>query len=90
LLRMPLTLYPWPMSDTPLIEQALSLPLPERVALAEMLWESIDAAPASDFAAEEREALALAEKRSADLAAGVVGRTHEQVLAAARRLVACD
>jgi putative addiction module component (TIGR02574 family) len=73
--------YPRIMSKDEITREALSLPLPERVLLAEVLWRSIDERPD-----EERAAVAEALRRNAELSDGAVsGRTHEQVMDAARR-----
>jgi len=83
------------MSNQELTQKVLSLPLTDRVELAQALWESIDegaaadavaAADTADTATEVREAVDLARKRDRDLATGrVAGRTHQQVMEAARR-----
>jgi putative addiction module component (TIGR02574 family) len=75
------------MSAQELTSEAMALPLPERVSLAQALWESIDAA-----LAEVHEDVALREaiRRDQELSSGsVVGRTHEEVLKAARRSIGC-
>ncbi len=78
------------MSSEQLSRQVMALPLSERVALAEALWQSIDEERESEAADEEREAVELARKRSAELASGVVvGRSHDQVVEAARRVLEC-
>jgi putative addiction module component (TIGR02574 family) len=72
------------MSDEEL-RQLLSLPLPERIDLAQALWQSIHEEPGVG-PDEERQAVDLARTRDAQLASGAVpGRTHEQVMEAARR-----
>jgi len=77
------------MSNKALTQQVMALPLAERVALAEALWESIDA-PA-ELAREERQALAEALRRDQELSDGTVEpRTHKEVMAAARRAIGCD
>lgn len=79
------------MSDERLTQQLLALPLPERVALAQALWESIDKTEDLDAVEQERAAVDQARNRDADLASGtVVGRTHGQVMEAARRVLECD
>jgi putative addiction module component (TIGR02574 family) len=78
------------MSTEELTEQLLALPLPDRVALAEALWQSIDAGHVTDPAEEERNAVEQARHRDAELSSGAaVGRTHEQVMEAARRVLEC-
>ena len=79
------------MADDHLTQQVLALPLPERVALAQALWESINEAHDIDTHRSEREAVDQARQRDADLtSAAVVGRTHEEVMEAARRVLECD
>ena len=65
----------------------MNLPLLERVLLAQSLWESIDAGLVE---ADERTAVRDAICRDEALSSGaVVGRTHEQVMQAARRAIGC-
>ena len=65
----------------------MALPLSERVSLAQSLWQSIDAGLADT---DERDAVCQAIRRDQDLASGaVVGRTHEEVMQAARRAIGC-
>lgn len=76
------------MSTHELKEEAMALPLSERVSLAQALWESIDAGLAD---ADEQTALQEAIRRDQELSSGAVaGRTHEQVMQAARRAIGCD
>ena len=76
------------MSTDKLIADAMALPLPERVSLAQALWESIDAGLA---AADEHAAVAEAIRRDTELSSGLAtGRTHEEVMQAARRALKCD
>ncbi len=71
-----------------LTELALALPLPERIALAAALWQSIDELPGADPSDEERATVGEAVRRDAELASGnAVGRTHPQVMEAARRVL---
>jgi putative addiction module component (TIGR02574 family) len=75
------------MSAQELTSEAMALPLPERVSLAQALWESIDAALAE---VPEDVALREAIRRDQELSSGsTVGRTHEEVLKAARRSIGC-
>jgi len=61
----------------------MALPLPERVSLAQALWQSIDAGSVDSG---ERDAVREAVLRDRELSSGaVVGRTHEEVMLAARR-----
>ena len=76
------------MSVEQLKEEAMSLPLPERLSLAQALWESINTGLAdTDEPTAVREAIRRDEELSSDT---VVGRTHEQVMKAARRAIGCD
>jgi len=65
----------------------MALPLSERVALAQALWESIDGEmPETGPQAAVHEAI----QRDRDLSSGAAtGRTHEQVMQAARRAIGC-
>jgi putative addiction module component (TIGR02574 family) len=77
------------MATKGLTQQAIALPLAERVALAEILWESIDASAEADR--EEQQALTEARRRDQELSDGAVKpRTHEEVMAAARSAIGCD
>jgi putative addiction module component (TIGR02574 family) len=78
------------MASDLLTQQLLALPLSERVALAEALWQSINQELEADPQAEERAAVQQALARAAELDSGAVaGRTHEQVMDAARRVLEC-
>jgi putative addiction module component (TIGR02574 family) len=76
------------MSTQEIKQEAMALPLSERVSLAQALWESIHAGRAdADQQAAAREAI----RRDEELSSGaVVGRSHEQVMQAARRAIGCD
>lgn len=75
------------MSTQQLTVEAMALPISERVSLAQALWQSIDGGLE---AAKDRDALAEAVRRDEELSSGVVqGRTHEEVLRAARRSIGC-
>jgi hypothetical protein len=76
------------METRQLTEQLMALPLAERVDLAEALWQSIGEGLR---AGEEREAITQARRRDAELASGSAsGRTHDEVMKAARRAIGCD
>jgi putative addiction module component (TIGR02574 family) len=78
------------MTSEQLADQLLQLTLEERVIVAEALWQSINESPELDSAEEASAALAQALRRDTDLTSGVVsGRTHEQVMEAARRVLGC-
>ena len=71
------------MTAEQLIADAMALPLAERVSLAQALWESIDAGLQH---ADEDATIAEAVRRDEELSSGKVrGRTHEEVMQAARR-----
>jgi len=71
------------MSTEQLIADAMALPLSERVSLAQALWQSIDSGLPE---ADERAAVKEAFRRDKELSSGLVaGRTHEEVMEAARR-----
>jgi len=75
------------MSTEQLTTEAMALPLFERVSLAQTLWQSIDAGLADT---EERDAVGEAMRRDQELTGGsVAGRTHEEVMQAARRAIGC-
>ena len=75
------------MSRDEVLQAAMTLPLADRVTLAEALWASIDeGAPSSQR--EEQDAIAQAYRRDAEMSAGrAIGRSHEQVMDAARRVL---
>lgn len=76
------------MSTQELRQEAMALPLAERVSLAQVLWESIDAGLADT---NQQAAILEALARDQELSSGtVVGRTHDQVMQAARRAIGCD
>ena len=75
------------MSAQQLTAEAMALPLSERVSLAQTLWQSIDSSLTDT---EERDAMHEAIRRDQELSSGlVVGRTHEEVMQAARRAIGC-
>jgi hypothetical protein len=71
------------VSAQQLKQDAMALPLSERVSLAQALWESINAGlPDTDEQAAVRDAI----RRDQELSSSAVaGRTHEEVMQAARR-----
>jgi hypothetical protein len=76
------------MSAQQLATEAMALPLAERVALAQALWESIEGrVKDTDETAVVQEAVC----RDEDLSSGaVVGRAHETAMQAARRAFGCE
>jgi len=76
------------MSTKDLTQEAMALPLAERVALAQTLWQSIEGQPAGKVSDEVNWAIQEADRRDAELSSGqAVGRTHEQVMRAARKAI---
>ena len=75
------------MSTEQITSEAMALPLAERVSLAQALWESINAGlPVMD----EGAAVAEAVRRDQELSSGTVsGRSHDEVMKAARRATGC-
>jgi putative addiction module component (TIGR02574 family) len=70
-----------------LTTEVMALPLSERVMLAQELWQSIDAGLSNT---DEQMAVRDAIRRDQELSAGtVVGRTHEEVMQAARCAIGC-
>lgn len=79
--------YPYGMTSQQLTMEAMALPLADRVSLAQALWQSIDAGlPEISEADAVRESI----RRDLELSSGaVVGRTHVEVMQAARRAIEC-
>ena len=76
------------MSTEQLKQEVMSLPISERVSLAQALWESINAELVD---IDEQAAVREAARRDQELSSGTAsGRTHEQVMKAARRTLGCD
>jgi putative addiction module component (TIGR02574 family) len=75
-----------PMSAQQLSNEALALPLAERVALAQTLWASLEEGITES---DDRSLMAEVLRRDEELNDGTVaGRTHAEVMAAARRAIA--
>ena len=71
------------MTTQQLTTEALALPISERVSLAQALWQSIDSGCKD---ADPGESLLEAIRRDQELSSGaIVGRTHDEVMDAARR-----
>jgi putative addiction module component (TIGR02574 family) len=74
------------MSRQQLSNEAMALPLAERAVLAQQLWASLDDGLSTP---DEQSVMAEVLRRDADLTSGTVsGRTHQEVMAAARRAIA--
>ena len=75
------------MSAKQITSQAMDLPVAERVALAQALWDSVVGDAGND---DEQSVVQEAICRDADLSSGAtVGRSHETVTQAARRAIGC-
>jgi putative addiction module component (TIGR02574 family) len=69
-------------------EQALALPLEERIALAQTLWESLEAA--SDPVEDESAFLEELKRRDEEMTNDPTScHSHDEVMAEARRRLAC-
>lgn len=74
------------MSREELAQAALALPVGDRAQLAQVLWRSLEEPDSARAGVDERQTLDLARHRDAELSSGAVtGRTHAEVMAAARR-----
>ena len=74
------------MSGNQITREAMALPLAERVALAQTLWQSIGGQNADKLTDEVNWAVAEAKRRDTELSSGqATGRTHEEVMRAARQ-----
>ena len=74
------------MSGKQLTQEAMALPLAERVALAQTLWHSIEGQSAGKIADEVNWAVHEADRRDRELSSGkVAGRSHKQVMQTARK-----
>ncbi len=75
------------MSTKQITAKAMALPLAERVSLAQALWQSIN----SDLPdGDERAGLDEAIRRDQELSSRKVsGRSHDEVMKAARRATGC-
>jgi len=78
-------------SISQLTQEALSLPLDDRLQLAQRLWASLQPSPDATVEDQEREALDLADRRDADLESGSVeGVSHADAMAKARKSLGCE
>lgn len=75
------------MSIDQLTVEAMELPLPECIKLAQTLWQSIHMNVPKIV---EEDFLRVLDRRTDELASGlVIGRSHEEVMQAARRAIGC-
>jgi putative addiction module component (TIGR02574 family) len=76
------------MSAKQLTQDAMALPLAERVALAQTLWQSIGGQPSGKLDEQVKWAVEESARRDAELSSGgKTGRTHEEVMRAARKAI---
>lgn len=76
------------MSSKEIEREAMALPLAERVALAQSLWQSIEGEGGGSVTEEVNWALEEATRRDDALSSGAVSaRTHEKVMRAARKAI---
>ena len=76
------------MSTKEIVREAMAMPLAERVALAQGLWQSIESQQVGQVTDEVIWAVQESERRDAELSTGQAsGRTHEQVMRAARKAI---
>jgi putative addiction module component (TIGR02574 family) len=74
------------MSSQEIADAAMSLPISERAALAQDLWQSID----NELEAFDGVTLQELQRRDDELTSGSVeGRSHEEVMQAARSAIGC-
>lgn len=79
------------MNTDELARQLIALPLADPVDLAQALWESIDSTSSESVPEIDEGLLTRAERRDSELTTGhVAGRSHAEVMAAARRALGCD
>lgn len=73
-----------------IVDEALLLPVEDRVRLAQTLWESVHGESPVN-AQDEAEALVKAKKRDDELSNGTVEeRSHEEVMHRARNEIPCE
>ncbi len=80
------------MTDIPqLINEALSLPLDDRIRLAQVLWASLQSPTNTSVSDEAAQALDVAERRDAELESrSVEGTSHAAALKKARNSLRCE
>ena len=78
------------MQTDDLVQQLIALPLPDRVTVAQALWQSIDEGLATEAANEQQDAVQTAVRRDEALTSGsIIGRSHEEVMEAVRQALQC-
>jgi putative addiction module component (TIGR02574 family) len=78
------------MTIAQLTNEALALPLSDRILLAERLWESVNSAPATERDAEEDALLQEATRRLDEMKRGAVKTwSHDQVMENITKAIQC-
>lgn len=78
------------MQTDDLVQQLIALPLPDRVTVAQALWQSIDEGLTTGAVDEQPDALRDALQRDAELTShSVAPRSHEEVMEAVRQALRC-
>lgn len=76
------------MTAAELTNQIMALPVAERAAIAQKVWESIDDEHVEISPEADAEAVAVARRRDEAMSRGdVSGRSHDQVMSDARRSI---
>lgn len=73
------------------LDELLKLPLDQRVAIAQALWESIDDSAKEPQIDDEEAFMEELMRRDAEMESGeVMPMTHEELMAAVRKDLECD
>ena len=79
------------MTTRELTDQLIALPMAERAAVAQEVWESIDDETSTITHQADTEALVEARRRDDEMSRGdVPERLHEEVMKTARQSVQCE
>ena len=79
------------MTATELTNQIMALPLAERAAIAQRVWESIDDEHVEISPEADAEAVAAAQRRDDAMSRGdVSGCFHQEAMKNARRSIECE
>jgi putative addiction module component (TIGR02574 family) len=79
------------MTMAQITNEALALPLHDRMQLAQCLWDSVNKESGPGLNAEEEAMFAEAERRDDEVERGVVQPvSHAEVMAALNKVVQCD
>ena len=79
------------MTATELTNQIMALPLAERAAIAQRVWESIDDEHVEISPEADAEAVAAAQRRDDAMSRGdVSGCSHQEVMKNARQSIECE